>query len=172
MPSAIATGSMSSSRRPPACRSSSSPAMLTRADLEVVLALAVREAAVVELAGLGIDQVGGEGAGVAAEQGVRQRHVAPEEADDVQPREQHGEGVDEPGRRVGAQRLRVEGAVGEREAQVAGDQRGRELLAVVGRAVGDDGDRLDARDVERCSVRSSSYSRLASSADVSLIAMT
>ena len=109
-------------RRP--ARSSSSPAMFTRRDLEVVLALPVRQAAVVELAGLGIHQVGGEGAGIAAEQGVRQRHVAPEEADDVQPREQHGERVDEAGRGVGAQRLRVQRAVGERELEVAGDERG------------------------------------------------
>ena len=117
-------------------------------DLEVVLALTVGEPAVVELAGLRVDEVGGERARIPTEQRVRERHVAPEEADDVQPREQHRERVDEPGRGVRAQRLRVEGAVGERELQVAGDERRLELFAVVGRAVGHDGDRFDARDVE------------------------
>ena len=49
-------------------------------DGEIVLALPVGEL-VVQLAGLGVDQVGGERAGVAAEQGVGQRHVAPQEPD-------------------------------------------------------------------------------------------
>jgi hypothetical protein len=35
----------------------------------------------VQLAGLGVDEVGGEGPGIPSEQRVRQRHVAPEEAD-------------------------------------------------------------------------------------------
>ncbi len=48
-------------------------------DVEVVLALAVGQPGV-QLAGLGVDEVGREGAGVAAEQGVGQRHVAPPEA--------------------------------------------------------------------------------------------
>jgi len=51
-------------------------------DLEVVAALAVGQR-VVEVAGLGVDEVRGERPRIAAEQRVRQRHVAPEEADDV-----------------------------------------------------------------------------------------
>ena len=117
-------------------------------DLEVVLALAVREAALVELAGLGVDEVGGERAGVAAEERVRERHVAPEEADDVQPHEQHRERVDEAGRRVGPQRLREQRAVGEREPQVPGDEHGLQRLALVVGAVRDHGDRFDAGDLE------------------------
>ena len=148
MPSATATGSTSVVEPSAGFQVEQFAGDVDAGDLEVVLALAVGEAAVVELAGLRVDEVGGEGARVPAEQGVRERHVAPEEADDVQPGEQHRERVDETGRGIRAQRLRVEGAVGERELQVAGDERRLELLAVVGGAVGDDGDRLDARDVE------------------------
>ena len=97
-------------------------------DLEVVLALPVREA-VVELAGLGIDEVRGERAGIPAEQGVGERDVAPEEADDVQAHEQRGEGVDEPGRGVRSQGLRVQRPVGERELEVPGDQHRVERIA-------------------------------------------
>ena len=49
-----------------------------------------------QLAGLGVDQIRGEGAGVAPEQGVGQGHVTPEEADQVQPGQQHDHGVDQP----------------------------------------------------------------------------
>ena len=97
-------------------------------DLEVVLALAVREAARVELAGLGVDEVGGEGAGVAPEQRVRERDVAPVEADDVQAHEQQRERVDEARGGVGSQRLRVERAVGQRELEVAGDEHRVQLV--------------------------------------------
>ena len=69
-------------------------------DLEVVLALPVGEARV-ELAGLGVDEVGGERAGVAAEERVRERAVAPEEAAEVQPDEQLGARVEQPPAQVG-----------------------------------------------------------------------
>lgn len=81
-------------------------------DLEVVLALPVREPARVELTGLGVDQVGGEGARVATEEGVRERDVTPEEPDDVQAHQEQRERVHEAGRRVGAQCLREQRAVG------------------------------------------------------------
>ena len=56
-------------------------------DVEVVLALAVGQPGV-QLAGLGVDEVGREGARVAAEEGVGQRHVAPPEALEVQAHEE------------------------------------------------------------------------------------
>ena len=103
-------------------------------DLEVVLALPVGQR-LVQLAGLGVDEVCRERAGVAAEQGVGQGHVAPPEADEVQPDQQHGEGVDQPGRGVRAQRLAEQRAVGQGELQVPGDQAGVQRLAVDGRRV-------------------------------------
>jgi hypothetical protein len=52
-------------------------------DVQVVGALPVRQL-VVQLAGLGVDQVGGQVTGASPEQGVRQRAVAPVEALQVQ----------------------------------------------------------------------------------------
>ena len=56
-------------------------------DVEVVLPLAVGQP-LVQLARLGVDEVRGERAGVAPEERVRERAVAPEEAGEVQPDEQ------------------------------------------------------------------------------------
>ena len=117
-------------------------------DVEVVRALTGGEAALVQLAGLGVDEVRGEGAGVAAEEGVRQRHVAPEEADVVQAHEQHRERVDQAVGGVGPQHLREQRAVGERELQVRGDERRGERLARGIRPPGDHRDALDARGIE------------------------
>ena len=121
-------------------------------DVEVVRALAGGEPALVELAGLGIDEVRGEGAGVAAEQGVRQRDVAPEEAHIVQPDEQHGERIDEAIGRVGSQHLREECAIGERELQVRGHERGGKRLARGILPSGDDRHTFDAGGVEAVQV--------------------
>ncbi len=99
------------------------------------------------LAGLGVDEVRRERAGVAAEERVRQRAVAPEEADEVQPHHEHRERVDEARDGVGAQRGGEQRAVGQRELQVARDDRGRQVLAGRVGAAGDDADRVDARDV-------------------------
>ena len=63
-------------------------------DLEVVGALTVGERAV-ELTRLGVDEVGGQRAGVAPEERVRERAVTPEEAAQMQPGEQLGERVQE-----------------------------------------------------------------------------
>ena len=111
------------------------------------VSLPVREAAGVELAGLGVDEVRGERARVATEERVRQRHVAPVEADHVQAHEQQRERVDEAGRRLRPQRLRVEGAVGQRELEVPGDEHGVQQAAVDVVPVRDDGERVDAGDV-------------------------
>ena len=83
--------------------------------IEVVLALTAREPALVQLAGLGIHEVGRECARVTPEERVGQRHVAPEEADVVQAHEQHRQRIDEAGGGVGAQHLGEQRAVGEGE---------------------------------------------------------
>ena len=64
-------------------------------DLQIVFPLSGGEA-VMELAGLGVDQIGREGLGVASEQYVRQRDVSPEESHQVQPYQQDDEGVEQP----------------------------------------------------------------------------
>ena len=148
MPFAMFTGSSSSATLPPGLEVEQLAGDVDPGDLEVVLALAVGEPALVELAGLGVDEVGRERAGVAAEQRVRERHVAPEEPHDVQPHEQHRERVDEAGRGVGPKRLREQRPVGQREPQVPRDEHGLQRVALVVGAVGDHGDGIDARDVE------------------------
>lgn len=82
------------------------------ADVDVLLAHRVRDRRA-QLAGLGVDEVGREAAGAAAEEGVRERHVAPEEARQVEPDQQHDEGVDEGRDLLGAQPVLEDGAVGE-----------------------------------------------------------
>ncbi len=116
-------------------------------DGEVVLPLAIGQL-VVQLTGLGVDQVRGEGAGVASEQRVGQRHVAPEETDQVQPSQQHDHGVDQPVDRVLAYAAAEQRAVGQRELQVAGDQDRVQGLAVVVHPVGDHADRLNRGDLQ------------------------
>ena len=94
------------------------------ADPDVVLAHRRRQA-VADLAGLGVDEVRREAAGRAPEQHVRQRHVAPVEAAQVQPDEQHDQRVDERGQVVGRQAVLEEAAVGQGEGEVLGEQGGR-----------------------------------------------
>ncbi len=96
-----------------------------------------------QLAGLGIHEVGRERPGVPSEQGVRQRDVAPVEAPQVQPDEQNGERVDQPRRGVLTQRLREQGPIGQRELQVLGDQGRLQRLARRVSASTDDPDGLD-----------------------------
>ena len=109
-------------------------------DVEVVAPLPVGERAV-QLAGLGVDEVRGQRAGVAAEERVRERAVAPEEAAQVQAREQLDERVQEVRAQVGDAAAGEERAVGERVLEVARDQDGVQVVA----AAGDDPDRLDDR---------------------------
>ena len=81
-------------------------------DPQIHLPLTVGEL-IVELTGLRIDDVGGIGVGVAPEQGVRQRHIAPVEAHEVESGEEDGQGVDEAPGRVLGQGPREQGAVGQ-----------------------------------------------------------
>ena len=147
MVSTSTSGSSASSSSPPASRSQNSPNRLVRAICQVVLALPVGQL-VVQLAGLGVHQVGGERAGVAAEQRVGQRDVAPEEADQVQPGQQHDHRVDQPVDGVLPDAAAEQRAVRQRELQVPGDQDRVERLAVGVEPVGDHADRLDRRGVE------------------------
>jgi hypothetical protein len=82
----------------------------------------------------------GERAGVAAEERVRERAVAPEDAGEVQPDEELGEaGADRLLRARQGLALEHE-PVRERELEIARDQHRRQLAAV-----GDDADHLDRR---------------------------
>ena len=119
--------------------------------LHVVGALAARQR-LVQLAGLGVDQVGRERPGIAQEERVGQRAVVPREPEQVQPDDEQDQRVEQPLPRVGAERGLDQRPVGQRERQVAGDQRGRQVLAVGVHPPGDDPHRLDARGAEPAEV--------------------
>ena len=72
----------------------------------------------------------------APEEHVGERHVAPVEVGQVQPHQQHHHRVDERRQVVGGEAVREEAAVGQRELQVLGEQRRRQLLAVLVDAAG------------------------------------
>ena len=97
-------------------------------DVEVVGSLAVGERGV-DLAGLGIHQVGLDRAAVTPEQGVRERAVAPVHAGTVEVHQQRGHGVEQP-LAIAARRQRdahEEPPVLERVAEVLGYQDRRVL---------------------------------------------
>jgi hypothetical protein len=71
-------------------------------DRQIVVALPLGQLRV-QLTGLGVDEVRRELTGAAPEQHVRQRHVAPEEPGQVQPDQEHHQGIDQPGQAVRAQ---------------------------------------------------------------------
>ncbi len=82
-----------------------------------------------QLAGLRVDEVRRQRAGVAAEERVRERAVAPEEAAQVQARQQLDEPVQQVRAQVGNRRAGEERAVGERVLEVARDQHRVEVVA-------------------------------------------
>ena len=82
-----------------------------------------------QLAGLRVDEVRRQRARVAAEERVRERAVAPEEAAQVQARQQLGEPVQQVRAQVGDRRAGEERAVGERVLEVARDQHRVEVVA-------------------------------------------
>ena len=98
-------------------------------DLEVVPALAVGERRV-ELSGLGVHEVRREGPGVAPEEHVRERDVAPEEAGEVQPHEQLGARVEQPVAEIRQSRAGEQRPVGERVVEMPCDQHRLEALRV------------------------------------------
>ena len=71
---------------------------------------------------------------------------------EVQAHEQHREGVDEPGLGAGSQALREQGAVGERELEVSGEQARVERVAVGVDPAADDAERLDGGLVQAAQV--------------------
>ena len=81
-------------------------------DVDVVQAFALSEPLRVQLTGLSVDEVGGEGPRVASEQRVGQGHVPPVEAEQVQAHEQNRQSVDQTRGRFGAHVLAEQGAVG------------------------------------------------------------
>ena len=117
------------------------------ADLHVVLPHLARQRRA-QLTGLGIHEVRREAAGAAPEQHVRQRDVAPVEVGQVQPHQQHDQGVDQAGQALHRHAVGEERPVGEREREVLGEQRAGQLLVAVVLAAGDDADRLDRGEAE------------------------
>ena len=113
-----------------------------------------------ELAGLGVDEVGRERARVAAEERVRERAVAPEEAAEVEPDQQLGARVEQPPPQVGHAAAREQRAERQRVVEVAGDQDRLEPLA----ALGDDADRLDDGHLVGGEARAAARTRAARSA--------
>src|SRR5699024_6995766 len=73
---------------------------------------------------------------------------APVEPDEVEPGQEHGQGVDEPAAGVPGEVAGEQRAVGQGEFEVGGDQRAAELLTGGGSAAADKGPRLDEGDVE------------------------
>ena len=124
-----------------------------------------------QLAGLGVDEVRREPARAAPEQHVGERHVAPVEVGEVQAHEQHHQRVDQRRQVVGGQAVAEQAAVGEREAQVLGEQRGGQLLARRRRSGRSPrpGARTAGRPI-RCRSRSRRYSRNAIGSCVSFTA--
>ena len=98
-----------------------------------------------QLAGLGIDEIGRERAGVAAEERVRERAVAPEEAREMDPDEQLGERVEQAVAQIRHAGPAEQAAVRQREVEVPRDQHRLGLVPVLARAARDDADGLDHR---------------------------
>ncbi len=112
-------------------------------EVEVVPALPVRELPV-QLAGLRVDEVRGQPACVTAEERVRERAVAPEEAREVQAYEQPRECVEEQVERSGEDRACEHEPVRQRVLEMSRQQ--HRLVARA--ALADDADRLHGRYAE------------------------
>ena len=122
--------------------------------LDVVRALAVGQRRV-QLGGLGVDQVGGERAGVEPEQRVRQRAVAPHEAGQVQPGQQLDHRVEQLVGRLPAARVGEQRPVGDRVVEEPGDQHGVEVAGPVDH----DAEHLDRGDAELVPARAAAGTR-------------
>ena len=123
------------------------PADVHPGDFQVMRPLAVGQAGL-QLPGLGVDEIGRERPGVAPEQRVRQRAVPPEEAAQMEPDQQHGQGIQQPGKGVRTQGGGKHRPVGQGEGQVAGHQHGLKLDAVLVMAPGDDATGLNRGDAQ------------------------
>ena len=114
-------------------------------DLQIERPLSVAQRVVV-LAGLHVDHVGRQRAGVAPEEGVRQRAVAPEEPREMEPDEEAGHGVEDALAEVrdGQTATGQQRAVRNRVVEVTRDQHAVDIV----RLVGDGGDDLRGRQTE------------------------
>ncbi len=112
--------------------------------IHIVFALAFGQVDL-QITGFRIHQERGERVGVAQEQHVRQRHIAPVEAGQVQTHHQHGQGVDQSFGGVRTQIAREQRTVRQRELQMLGDQNGLKRLAFTVVAAGDHRDWLYGR---------------------------
>ena len=99
-----------------------------------------------KLARLRVDEVGGERACVAAEEDVRERGVAPEEAGEVDPNQKLGPCVEERVAELGDVAAREERSKGQRVVEVSRDEDRIEI----GSALADDADDLDDGHLVRC----------------------
>ena len=115
--------------------------------VDIVFALAFRQADM-QIAGLSVHQERGERVGVAQEQDVRQRDIAPVETGEVQTHHQHGQGVDQTFGRVRTQVAGEQGTVRQRELQMPGDQNRLQRLTFTGMTARHHGDRLDGGQFE------------------------
>ena len=149
--STIASASKASLEQPAGLQVEQLAVDVGQRHVEVVGALPVAER-LVQLSGLGVDEVRRELAGAAAEEHVGQRHVAPEEAGQVQPDQQHDERVDDLGEAVLWEAVAEQRPVGQGVLQVPGDQGRLDLLAVGVLAAADHADRLDGRQPEAAQV--------------------
>ena len=73
--------------------------------VDIVFTLAIGKLHL-QITGFGVHQEGGKRVGITQEQDVRQRHIAPVEAGQVQANQQHGKGVDQT---LGSIRLEIAG---------------------------------------------------------------
>lgn len=123
------------------------PADVDAGEVEVVVPLPGAELRM-QVTGLGIHEIRGEGARVPPEEGVGQRAVAPGEPGQMQAHQEHRERVHQPvhgGRAHGRLEHR---AIRHRAAQVPGDQDALQRGAAVVGAAGDHGQRVHRRDAE------------------------
>ena len=114
---------------------------------EVVLTLPVGQA-IMQLAGLSVDQVRGERTGVAPEQGVRQRDVTPQEAVQMQPHQQDDHGVDQSVDGVLAYAAIEQRPVRQGELEMPSDQNRVERLALFINTSCDHTHRLDCGSIQ------------------------
>ena len=83
-----------------------------------------------QLPGLGVHEVRRESPRRATEQHVRQRHVTPIEAGEMEPHQQHHHRVDQQRHVVGGEAPGEQAAIGQGEGQMFGDQGRREFVAL------------------------------------------
>ena len=115
-------------------------------DLEVMLSLTIGEL-IVTLTGLGVDEIGNEIAGVSPEERVAERAITPEEADEMDANEQHGQRVDQLLVETLTTLGREQVEVGERIGEVSSDQHRVERFALCVEALVGHADEIDDREL-------------------------